>query len=181
MKIAISTAALVSAFILSGASIAPARAASPNTEAFLSNVTANVDFLDRSSRLALGNSESVKVKDFARGQAKDQTLAANAIYDVTQKMSAEPLQTGRSVAVAGQTGQVVDNRLPLGQEDLDSIEGLNGIEFDEAFRAKQRDALLQVRSDYETYLATGDDAALKAIAAKELPKVKKQLAALGKV
>ena len=83
--------------------------------------------------------------------------------------------------MAGQAMPAVDNRLPLGQEDLDSIEGLNGIEFDEAYRAKQRDALLQVQADYEMYIATGDDAALKAIATQELPKVKKQISALGKV
>ncbi len=181
MNIIKSTSLLVASFVLAAGASMPAHAASANTEAFLANVTANVDFLDRSSRMALENSKSTKVKDFARGQATDQTLAANAIFDTTQKMSAEPLQTGRSVAVAGQPAQVADGRLPLGQEDLDSLEGQNGIEFDEAFRAKQRDALLQVQSDYETYLATGDDAALKAIAARELPKVKKQLAALGKV
>lgn len=181
MKIIKSTALLVSGFILVAGAAAQAHAASPSTEAFLANVTANVDFLDRSSRMALENSKSTKVKEFARSQAKAQTLAANAIYDVTSKAPAEPLQTGRSVAIAGQDAPIVDNRLPLGQEDLDSIEGLNGIEFDEAFRAKQRDALLQVQTDYETYLATGDDAALKAIAAQELPKVKKQIAALGKV
>ncbi len=178
MNIIKSASLLVSSAVLLVAAALPARAASFNTEAFLANATANVDFLDRSSRLALQNSQSVKIKEFARGEAKDQTLAANAIYDVTSKA---PLQTGRSVAVANQTAQIVDNRLPLGQEDLDSLEGQNGIEFDEAFRAKQRDALLQVQTDYETFLATGDDAALKDIAAKELPKVKKQIAALGKV
>ena len=181
MNITKSTPLLVAGVLLAAGANLPAHAASANTEAFLANVTANVDFLDRSSRLALDNSKSIKVKDFARAQAKDQTLAANAIFDITQKMAAEPLQTGRSVAVAGQTAQVVDNRLPLGQEDLDSLEGQIGIEFDEAFRAKQRDALLQVQSDYETFLTTGDDAALKAVAARELPKVKKQLAVLGKV
>ena len=176
-----SLALLVSGVISMAGATVPAHAASPNTEAFLANVTANVDFLDRSSRMALDNSKSVRVKEFARGQATEQTLAANAIYDITQKAPAEQLHTGRSVAVDGQAVPAVDNRLPLGQEDLDSIEGLNGIEFDEAFRAKQRDALLQVQADYETYLATGDDAALKGIAARELPKVKRQIAALGKV
>lgn len=181
MNIIKSTALFASGLVLVASATVSAQAASPATEAFLSNVTANVDFLDRSSRMALENSKSVKIKDFARGQAKDQTLAANAIYDVTSKASAEPLQTGRSAAIAGQAAPIVDNRLPLGQEDLDSIEGLSDIEFDEAFRAKQRNALLQVQTDYETYLASGDDAALKAIAARELPKVKKQIATLSKV
>ena len=177
MNIVKSTAALVLGVSIVASASIPVNAASANTEAFLANVTANVDFLDRSSRMALDNSKSVKIKEFARGEATEQTLAANAIYDVTSKA---PLQTGRSVAVAGQDAQVVDNRLPLGQEDLDSIEGLNGVEFDEAFRAKQRDALLQVQTDYETYLASGDDEALKTIARQELPKIKQQIAALAK-
>lgn len=177
MNIIKSAAVVISGFaMLSSVSIS-ARAASANTEVFLANVTANVDFLDRSSRMALENSKSVKIKDFARGEATEQTLAANAIYDVTAKA---PLQTGRSVALSGQPEQV-DLRLPMGQEDLDSIEGLSGIEFDEAFRAKQRDALTQVQTDYETYLASGDDDALKSIAKQELPKIKKQIAALSKV
>ncbi len=181
MKYFKSTGLLVSSFVAVACAFVPAHAASSSTEAFLANVTANVDFLDRSSRMALENSKSTKVKEFARVQAKDQTLAANALYDVTSKAPAEPLQTGRSVAIAGQAVPAVDNRLPLGQEDLDSIEGLNGIEFDEAYRAKQRDALLQVQADYEMYIAAGDDAALKEIATQELPKVKKQISALGKV
>lgn len=178
MNIVKSTVALVSGLVLLAGASLPVYAASANTEVFLANVTANVDFLDRSSRMALDNSKSVRIKDFARGEAKEQTLAANAIFDATSKA---PLQTGRSVAVAGQDAQVVDTRLPMGQEDLDSIEGLNGVEFDEAFRAKQRDALLQVQTDYETYIATGDDETLKAIAKQELPKIKKQIAALAKV
>lgn len=157
-----------------------AAAASASTEAFLANVAPNVDFLDRSSRMALQNSKSPRLKDFARSQATTQTLAANAIFDVSSKLADAPVQSGRSVAT-GTMAASVDARLPLGQEDLDSIEGLNGIEFDEAFRAKQRDALLQIQSDYETYLASGDDPALKAIAAKELPEVRKKLATLSKI
>ena len=182
MKIFKSSILLAASLLFVACALSPAHAASPATEAFLANVMPNVDFLDRSSRMALENSKSARVKEFARGQAADQTVAANALYDITKGAPAamEQLQTGRSVAVDGQVRPIIDNRLPLGQEDLDSIEGLNGIEFDEAFRAKQRDALNQVKTDYETYLATGDDPALKAVAAKELPKVKKQIAALTK-
>lgn len=172
---------LLSAGLISLAGAANcASAASLATEQFLANVTPNVDFLDRSSRMALDNSKSVRLKDFAKGQATVQTLAANAIYDATNKLADAPVQTGRSVAVPA-SAPATDARLPMGQEDLDSIEGLTGIEFDEAFRAKQRDALLQVQTDYETYLATGDDAALKAIAAKELPEVRRKIAALSKI
>lgn len=183
MNIVKSSALLIAGFVSVACMTAPARAASPLTESFLANVMPNVDFLDRSSRMALDNSKSVRVKEFAHNQAAQQTVAANALYDVTKGAPAamEQLQTGRSVALDGHQAVAADNRLPLGQEDLDSIEGLTGIEFDEAFRAKQRDALNQIKTDYETYLARGDDPALKAIAAKELPLVKDKIAALAKV
>ena len=183
MNVFKSSALLAAGCLSIACAAAPARAASPATEAFLANVIPNVDFLDRSSRMALTNSTSVRVKEFAHGQAAEQTLAANAIDDLTKGApgAMEQLQTGRSAAIDGQPARVIDNCLPLGQEDLDSIEGLNGVEFDEAFRAKQRDALNQLKTDYETYLANGDDAALKAIASKELPKIRTRLAILSKV
>lgn len=179
MNIVKTTALALAATVSFVASIDIAQAASPATEAFLANVTPNVDFLDRSSRMALENSGSLRLKDFARGQATSQTMAANALFDATTKLADAPVQTGRSVSTASVAP--VDARLPLGQEDLDSIEGLKGVEFDEAFRAKQRSALMQVQTDYETYLATGDDVALKAIAEKALPDVKRKIAALSKI
>ena len=157
-----------------------AHAGSPITEVFLANATPNIDFLDRSSRMALDNSKSVKVKDFARSQAKEQTLAANSLYDLAQREASAPVQSGRSAAIDGQVA-IVDNRLPMSQEDLDSIEGLSGVEFDEAYRAKQRSALLQLQQDYEDYIAKGDDADLKSLAAGQLPTVRKRLAGLAKV
>ena len=54
------------------------------TRATLENATANVDFLDRSSRLALDHSDNARVRTYARGVASEQTLAANALYDLSQ-------------------------------------------------------------------------------------------------
>ena len=160
---------------------ASAFAASTSTRAFMDNVGPNVDFLDQSSRLAMTNSKSAKVKTFAHDEATEQTLTANAFYDwsnqVIKVADGEPgLQTGRSVAVDGQAASA-----PLGQEELDALYGLNGKDFDDLYKQNQHDALAQVQADYEAYLATGDDPALKLIAARELPNVKKRLATLSKL
>ena len=160
-----------------------ASAASMQTEMFLDNLSPNVDFLDQSSRFALTNSKSGKVPDFARVQARVQTLAANALDEWREgrkASSGEPLQTGRSAAVDGQAVQV-DQRMPLGKEELDSLEGLEGPAFDQEYRAKQREALIQVEADYQGYIAHGDDPVLLAMASRELPKVRQRLTALGRI
>lgn len=179
--------ALVASTLLATAFVPSASAASAVTDAFMANLTPNVDFLDRSSRFALTNSKSVKLKTFAHKEAADQTLTANALYDWSQTGGATavatadlPLQTGRSVATAGQT-PIVDNRLPAGQEDLDLLGGLDGKEFDDTYKAKQVVALQQVEADYKDYIAKGDDPILLAIASRELPKVERALAEIGKL
>ena len=185
MNIAKFSAAVFAASISLAASQAPAFAASIRTEMFLDNLSPNVDFLDQSSRFALANSKSGKVHDFARVQAREQTLAANAIDEWREVRKAgapagEALQSGRSAAVDGQDVQV-DQRVPMGKEDLDSLEGLEGPSFDQEYRAKQRDALKQVEADYQDYIAHGDDPVLLAMASRELPKVRQRLAALGRI
>lgn len=168
-----------------------AQAASPITNGFIANVAPNVDFLDRSSRLALDNSKTARLRDFARSQAREQTLAANEIDGwiegtkattvVAASEGGGALLTGRSVAVDGQRGQVVDTRLPMGQEDLDRLEGLTGAEFDALYKEKQLDALHQVETDYVDYIAKGDDPTLLAMAGRELPKVRKRMAVISKM
>ena len=183
---------LSAALVVGGLSLAaiqtPAFAASAMTNVFLNNALPNVDFLDRSSRFALTNSKSARVKDYAHAEAANQTRAANAFDDWVsadtrpQVAAVEaPLQTGRSVAIDGQTAPTVDNRLPMGQEDLDSIEGLNGQEFDDQYKAKQLTALSQLETDYADYIAKGDDPVLLGVAGRELPKVRKQMAELRKL
>ena len=182
-----SAVAMFAALSLSSV-IAPAHAAqaamSPMTQMFLDNVVPNVDFLDRASRIAILDSKSAKVRDFAKGTATDATNTANAIYDwskadgTTSVASNEaPLQTGRSVAVQ----QAPDLRLPRGQEDIDALYGADAKEFDAQYKKAQIDALTQVQTDYTDYIAKGDDPALKALATKELPKITKRLAAAQKI
>ena len=175
MTIAKLSAALVAGTLCFAASNVAASAASPATAAFLANVAQNVDFLDRSSRFALTNSKTARLHAFAFSEAREQTLAANAL-DAYMDTAKDALLTGRSAAVEGG-----DLRMPLGQEELNSLEGLTGAAFDAEYKAKQVDALRQVVSDYEGYIARGDDATLLGIARRELPKAKHRLDLLGKI
>ena len=72
-------AVLATGVLFALASHTPAEARSSVTEAFLANVEPNVDFLDRSSRMALDNSASKQLKAFAFSEAREQTLSANAL------------------------------------------------------------------------------------------------------
>jgi predicted outer membrane protein len=183
-------AVMASGVLLALVAQSPAEARSSATEAFLANVGPNVDFLDRSSRMALDNSANKQLKTFAFSEAREQTLSANAldtwvdaenaastVVAATTPVASDALQTGRSVAI-DRPAPVVDNRLPAGQEDLDNLYGMNGHDFDDMYKAKQADALAQLQTSYQTYIATGDDADLKALATRELPKINRRLAEL---
>lgn len=200
MKINALGAALF-AGVLSLSPLAPARAASIATNVFLDNLVPNVDFLDRSSRMALTHSKDARVKGYAAGQAKDQTVAANALDEwiradraaqtVVAQAQTNGVITGRSVAIDAPVApavqpsnaqlaaaQAADTRLPMGQEDLDFIDGLSGKDFDQAYKEKQAIALRQIITDYQTYIAKGDDPMLLGIANRELPKAQRRLQAL---
>ncbi len=80
MKFKARVAALWVAGSLSLVAVAvPANAASVISEAFLANVRPNVDFLQRSSRLAAGRSASKGIRAFARGEDTEQATAVGAI------------------------------------------------------------------------------------------------------
>ena len=184
-KIALTISAALSLSTFAPSAWAAQSGLSPMTQRFLDNAVPNVDFLDRSSRLALENTKSAKVRDFAKGTATDATNTANAIYDWSQAATSSavaandsaPVRTGRSAAV----DPAPDLRLARGQEDLDSLQGADTKEFDAQYKQAQIDALTQVQTDYQDYIAKGDDPALKALAAKELPKITQRLAAARKI
>ena len=194
-KIALRTLALgglfAVIFVPAGHAQSPVRA-SPMTEAFLANVKPNVDFLDRSSRLAAGRANDETVRSYARAEATDAVRMAGMLKGVasqggnTAVASADSavLMTGRSVAVDGPTGglgQSANGRQPLGDIDLGSLARLSGRKFNDAFWVAQVDALSQLRADYQAYIDDGDDAALIAMAKRELGDVEGRLAALSKI
>ena len=188
IRSALGAALVAAAFSL--AAPATASAASLMTDAFLTNANQDIDFLDRASRLALTNSKDGKVKSFAHDQARDQTLAANRIGDWIQadlgsQAGGDKLATGRSVAVGTSASPAARTMAsmtpPVSQEDIDNLEGLNGKDFDDIYKAREQAALEQLRDLYTAYATSGDDATLVAIANRELPKIKHQIVELGRL
>ena len=178
-------AALVAAALSLAA--APASAASLMTDAFLTNANQNIDFLDRSSRFALDNSENGKLKSYAHDEARDQTLTANAIDAwITTDLGAQcGVATGRSVAIdasaSPDTKRIAAMSPTVGQEDLDNLEGLKGKDFDGIYKARQTVALVQLQDLYTAYAAYGDDPKLVAMAKRELPIIKRSIMELGRL
>lgn len=68
---------LMSVPILAAAT--PAVAETYQADGFARNIWSTVSFLDQSSRLALKQSGSKRLREFARGEAAEQTAAANAL------------------------------------------------------------------------------------------------------
>lgn len=192
MKTIVLRALAVAGLMVVAAPAFAAPAASPMTEGFLANVKPNVAFLDRSSRLAADRTTDAAVRSYARAEASDAVRTAEILKGVaadarpTAVASADSavLMTGRSVAIDGPTaglGQSANGRQPLGDADLASLAKLNGRKFNDAFWVAQVDALSQLRADYQAYVDDGDDAALIALAKRELANVEGRLAALSKI
>ncbi len=235
---------LASTCLYLGIASSSAMAASLDTEAFVTNARPNVNFLDRSSRLALDKSGSPRVRSFAHSVAEEQTIAANAFvaWAEVHTRRGEAVALGAGVAVVttpvggaldgagagvgqvlsplgpvgaiaaapltvaggvtngvgsvvdGATGQILPGTvvpvqgpllgsglLPASREDLERLRTLDGNRFDALYRSTQEDALKQLATLYRDYATNGDDAALRAIAASELPKVRRRLEELSRL
>jgi predicted outer membrane protein len=123
-------AALVAtgSLLFAGASV-PALAASAATEAFVANVRPNVDFLDRSSRMALDSSKSARVKAFAHSEAIDQTVTANSLvaWSQTHTASGEAIALG-TVPADGPLAPLADlATAPLGVASTVTTGVTNGV------------------------------------------------------
>lgn len=65
--------------------------------------------------------------------------------------------------------------LPSQQTDMDRLSTMSGKRFDAFFVTTQKDALRQLSVLYTDYIANGDDPALRALAERQLPLVKRRL------
>ncbi len=82
---------------------APAMAASAQTDAFVTNVRPNVEFLDISSRLALGKAANPRLRAFAHEEAEEQTIAGNSLVAWAETHTPR----GEAVALSGGGAAVV--------------------------------------------------------------------------
>ncbi len=65
--------------------------------------------------------------------------------------------------------------LPSQQTDMDRLSTMSGKRFDAFYVTTQRDALRQLATLYTDYATNGDDPALRAMAARQLPIVRQRL------
>ena len=99
--------------------------------------------------------------------------------------------TGRSVAidrpltvtpapVAGPTSDstIGSELLPSERSDMARLDSMQGRAFDALYRSTQLDGLRQLAALYSGYAVNGDDPALRAIAATELPRIKARIVEL---
>ncbi len=102
---------------------------------------------------------------------------ANGVGDVVTGRSVgfdAPLTVSRPASAAPIGSQL----LPAGQDNLSRLSAMSGRGFDALYKSTQLDALDQLKTLYSDYAVNGDDPALRAIAAGELPKVRNRLAEL---
>ena len=71
--------------------------------------------------------------------------------------------------------------LPADRQNMDRLTSLDGRQFEALYRATQEDSLRQLAVLYRDYAASGDDPALRALAANELPKVDRLLKEVGRL
>ncbi len=101
-------------------------------------------------------------------------VAANVGNGVTNGVG--DLLTGRSVAVTGEPAPLVGGTLlPADQRNMERLRASSGRQFDALYRSTQRDSLDQLATLYRSYIANGDDPAIRAIAQRELPRVEHRL------
>ena len=168
------------------------------TEAFLSNVAANLAILDSSSRLARDHSRTQDVIAYGKDETVEVAESAGSLAEATPSdhvvavAEAGAMMTGRSVAVVGMSGrspaatqptsvlEAANGRLPA-VENLAALKRLQGRAFDKLFFVTQLDALSQIESDYRTYISQGDDPAIAQLAHQQLPALMKRLEALTKI
>jgi predicted outer membrane protein len=169
--------------------------ASPATVRFIAVATTTSNFIDQSSRLAMGSSPTAGIRGFARQAIIEENRAHNVMTawaDVAQ-----PMLSGRSAytpdAVAGtplalavNSGIAVSGERILPTSDgtavtaeqfamLNQLANLRGRDFDGAYLRHQIDAHQRLLAAYQTYATSGDDAALQRMARAEIPRLQSDL------
>ena len=199
------TIGCVIAIFLSGLVAADAaRAASITSEDFVAIVGPTTEFLAASDKLALANSESGRVRAFARREAtvEERTHGALADWRAAQDRAAAAAADAPSLDRLGpvfgalaipldaiaETSHIPGTpfaQLPsatrlteAGNAALTRLAAISGAGFDAAYRAAQLDAFLRLRATYKDFVLNGDDETLRSIAVATLPKVERLIASL---
>ena len=113
-------------------------------------------------------------------------LPLGVVGDVTNGVG--DLVTGRSVAidrpltvtpnVDRDAPTLGGQLLPARARDLSRLKNMSGRRFDALYRSTQLDSLRQLSVLYRDYAANGDDASLRALAIRELPRINDRIVEL---
>lgn len=138
-------------------------AVTPVIAADFANAAAASDLFEiRSSQLAARQASSAGVKSYATMMIAEHTKSTNELRAAAAQ--GVPAVTPAPVLTAGQ------------EAELTALAGANGAAFDTAYARAQVTAHENTLATLQGYAARGDQAALKAFAAKTAPVVEKHLA-----
>ena len=88
---------------------------------------------------------------------------------------------GPGAVVAPQGPLIGAGLLPADRQNMERLSALDGRQFEALYRSTQQDSLRQLSTLYRDYATSGDDAALRALASSELPKVNRRLEQIGRL
>jgi predicted outer membrane protein len=152
-----------------------------NSAAFVGGAFPDIHFLNETSRMAISHAGNEKTRAFALTVAKEETSAGISIMNWmrgsggggTIVPSATPAFT--SLAVSLKTPRMVPSQAAA----LQHLSRLQGQDFDVFYASVEKEALLRLESVCQDFVQNGADPGLRAIAAQELPEVKRMIVALG--
>lgn len=172
-------------------------AGSAASDAYVSLAAQDLEALTASNRLAADRATSDAIKSFARSSLQAPVPARPAVADAGVPTVVAAAMDGATTVEAGgvqtarsaQVDPVVDPtvfRAPLGTgvqmptapTAQAYLETQQGPAFDWAYKAVQQTLLTDLRGLEAAYSQTGDDPALRAAAAEQLPEIDARLAAL---
>ena len=146
--------------------------------AFVANAFPSIHFLDQTSRMAMSHSNNGKVRDLAQEVAKEETTVGNSLAHWVHKGgSVVPDQFSPNLHLAVRLK--APKMLPEQAGFLQRLSTLQGRDFDAMCVSIEKEALQHLAAVYQDYALHGDDPSLQAIAARELPEVKRLIVTLG--
>ena len=117
-----------------------------------------------SSQLALANASNAQVKQFAQQMITDHTA-----------MQKQGAQIGKALGAQGTGSDSTQARMETAQENLDDLKDKKGADFDKAYMDMQVQAHQKTLDDLRSFEAKAQNAELKAMITKAIPKVEAHL------
>lgn len=130
-----------------------------DAKSFMTTAAEDGMFEVQAGKLASTKAQDAAVKQFGQEMVSDHTRAAN---DLKQLAQSENVTLPTDVSAAQ-------------KQKLDKLQGLSGAEFDREYMTMMVDAHQKAVSLFQNQANTGDDAEVKAFAAKTLPTLQEHL------